>query len=95
MGISYVFLWTEKGLAFLDRSRTEMPGTPTQRLQVKIMVIKSPTSFYEDPLLQHQRQECTIGKNSCFWLLNCTKSNSTKGKKNDTIGNNFSHLHHK
>ena len=33
-GILYVFLWTETGLAFLDRSRTEM-GTPTQRLQVK------------------------------------------------------------
>ena len=46
-------------------------------------------------VLQHQKQECTIGKNSCFWLLNCTKGNSTKGKKNDTIGNNFSHLHHK
>ena len=44
------------------------------------------------PLLQHQRQECTIGKNSCFWLLTCIKG---KGKKNDTIGNNFSHLHHK
>ena len=42
----YVFLWTETGLAFLDRSRTEM-GTPTQRLQVKKKVIKSPTSFYE------------------------------------------------
>ena len=47
------------------------------------------------PVLKHQRQECTIGKNSCFWLLNCTKGNSTKGKKNDTTGNNFSHLHHK
>ena len=46
-------------------------------------------------LLQHQKQEYTIGKNFCFWLLNCTKGNSTKGKKNDTIGNNFSHLHHK
>ena len=46
-------------------------------------------------LLQHQRQECTIAKNFCFWLLNCTKGNSTKGKKNDTIGNNFSHKHHK
>ena len=40
--------WTEKGLAFLDRSRTEM-GTSNQRLQVKEMVIKSPTSFYEYP----------------------------------------------
>ena len=49
----------------------------------------------QGPLLQHQRQECTIGKNSCFWLLNCTKGNSTKGKENDIIGNNFSHLHHK
>ena len=46
-------------------------------------------------MLQYQRQECTVGKNSCFWSLNCTKGNSTKGKKNDTIGNNFSHLHHK
>ena len=26
-----------------------MPGTPTQGLQVKKKVIKSPTSFYEDP----------------------------------------------
>ena len=34
---------------FLDRSRTEMPWTPTQGLQKKKMVIKSPTSFYEDP----------------------------------------------
>ena len=46
-------------------------------------------------LLQHQKLECTIGKNSNFWLLNSTKGNSTKGKKNDTIGNNISHLHHK
>ena len=35
MGDFICFLWTEKGLAFLDQSRTEMPGTPTQRLQVK------------------------------------------------------------
>ena len=48
-GISYVFLWTEKGLTLLDRSRTEMLGTPSQRLQVNKMVIKSPTSFYEYP----------------------------------------------
>ena len=33
-GILYVFLWTETGLAFLDRSKTEM-GTSTQCLQVK------------------------------------------------------------
>ena len=38
-GILFVFLWTETGLAFLDRSRTEM-GTPTPSLQVKKMVIK-------------------------------------------------------
>ena len=43
-GISYVFLWTGKGLTFLDRSRTEMPG-----LQVQKMVLKSRTSFYEYP----------------------------------------------
>ena len=47
-GISYVFLWTEKDPAFLGRPWTEMPGTPTQRLQVK-MIIKSRTSFYEYP----------------------------------------------
>ena len=47
-GILYVFLWTETGLAFLDRSRTEI-GTPTKRLQVKKKAIKSPTLFYECP----------------------------------------------
>ena len=46
-GILYVFLWTEKDLAFLDRSETDM-GTHTQRLQVK-MVMKSPILFYEYP----------------------------------------------
>ena len=43
-GISYIFLWTGKGLALLDRCRTEMPG-----LQVQKMVLKSRTSFYEYP----------------------------------------------
>ena len=32
------FLWTETKFAFLDQTRTWM-GTPTQRLQVKNMVI--------------------------------------------------------
>ena len=47
------FLWTETGVAFLDRSRTEM-GTPTQRLQVKKkkkkVYTKSPSIFCEYPL---------------------------------------------
>ena len=37
-------------------------------------------------MLQHHWQE---------FLLNCTIGNSIKGKKNDTISNNFCHLHHK
>ena len=28
IGVLYVFLWTETGLAFLDRSRTEMGNIP-------------------------------------------------------------------
>ena len=29
-------------------------------------------------VLQHQTQECTIGKNYCFWLIHCTKGNSKR-----------------
>ena len=47
--VLYAFPWTEEGLAFLDWSMTEMPGTRTQRLQVQKMVIKSCTSFCEGP----------------------------------------------
>ena len=70
--------------------------THTYGRQRPTYTISSPMSIKAQvSLLQHKRQECTFGKNSCFWLLNCTKSNSNEGKKNDTNGNNFSHLHHK
>ena len=44
-----MFFWTETGLAFLNRSWTEMPGTPAHHLQVQKMVFKFRTSFYERP----------------------------------------------
>ena len=47
-GISYVFLWTEKGLAFLDRSWTEMQEThPTPTGKTR----ESRTLFYEYPFI--------------------------------------------
>ena len=40
-------------------------------------------------LLQHQRQECTIGKNSCFWLLNAPKAIAPKVRKTTPLATTF------
>ena len=52
-------------------------------------VLWSSNLLIKTRLLQHQRQECTIGQNSCFWLLNCTKGNGTKGKKKTPLATAF------